>query len=124
MKGVKHVIGQRLKKLREELNLSQGKMANLLGVSQSALSKWESGKREIPIGVLIKLKQKFNVNLNWLLSGQGDMFLPPQEIPLLVPELVEFFKQYPPDIQRKFVNVLKEMVDYWRNRANFPIEGG
>jgi len=124
MKGVKHAIGQRLKKLREELNLSQGKMANLLGVSQSALSKWESGKREIPIGVLIKLKQKFNVNLNWLLSGQGDMFLPPQEIPLLVPELVEFFKQYPPDIQRKFANILKEMVDYWRNRANFPIEGG
>ena len=43
-----------VKKIREELNVSQYKLANLLGVTQGAVAMWESGKRQ-PSATVVKL---------------------------------------------------------------------
>ena len=53
-------FGERLKNLREALNYTQIKMANLLNVSQSAYSEYEAGKRTIHIITLNKIKVIFS----------------------------------------------------------------
>ncbi|MCE5348190.1 MAG: LexA family transcriptional regulator [Bacteroidales bacterium] len=74
MKKVKLSIALRLKKLREEKNLNQVEFASLIGTSQAAISHYERCEREPTADILAKIADKLNVNLNWLLTGEGSMF--------------------------------------------------
>ncbi|RUM51170.1 MAG: hypothetical protein DSY47_00045 [Hydrogenothermus sp.] len=67
-------IGQRIKQLRKMLGLSQREFAEKIGKSLNAVQKWESGDR-IPSEPALKLIAKeFNVNEEWLKTGEGEMF--------------------------------------------------
>jgi len=104
-------IAENLKKLREILGLTQEEMAQLLGVSLRAYQAYEKGSMEPKVGKLEILAQKYKVNLNWLVTGEGEIFIP-QSKENLSPELVEFFKQFPPETQRKFVEFFKDTLDF------------
>lgn len=47
-----NVLFQRLQDIREDLDLTQKEIANLLNVSQSNYSRWENGKELIPLRML------------------------------------------------------------------------
>jgi transcriptional regulator with XRE-family HTH domain len=57
-----------LKELRSEKNLSQDKLAQELGISQSAIAKWELGKTEPTAGALLLLSKYFGVTVDYLLG--------------------------------------------------------
>jgi transcriptional regulator with XRE-family HTH domain len=61
-------IGHRLRQLRG-FETSQIEFAQRLGISQSQLSKYERGQAAPPADVLRRLKDAFNVNIDWLLTG-------------------------------------------------------
>lgn len=68
-------INARIKKLRQSLNLSQDDFGKKLGVTRGAITNIELNKTE-PKPLFINLIcEVFNVNTNWLLNGEGDMFL-------------------------------------------------
>lgn len=68
-------MDKRLKLLREKnLNLTQGKFADSLGVPLTTISKYERGEVKPTSEFLIKLSKIYGVNLNWLLAGEGTMF--------------------------------------------------
>jgi len=68
-------MNKRLKLLREKnLNLTQGKFADSLGVPLTTISKYERGEVKPTSEFLIKLSKIYGVNLNWLLAGEGTMF--------------------------------------------------
>jgi phage repressor protein C with HTH and peptisase S24 domain len=69
-------IGQRLKTLRVLMGLSQEEFAKRTGESQRTISNAENDARDTKKGFLLALQKEFNVNTNWLLTGQGEMFLP------------------------------------------------
>ena len=54
---------------RNELTISQVKMAEALGISLRAYQSYELGKRSIPVEALVELHRKFDVDLNWILLG-------------------------------------------------------
>ena len=58
----------KLKQLREERNISQSKIANLLNIKQNTYSQYETGKRQIPIDILIKLAKYYNVSTDYILD--------------------------------------------------------
>ena len=64
-----------LRKIRKELDISAQKMADKLGVSQGSIAQYESGKREPNYNFISRLNEIYNVNLNWFVSGQGEMFI-------------------------------------------------
>ncbi len=66
-------IGERIKFLRQVLHLSQKEFANAIGISQSRLSKIEAGE-PTKESVLIAISRTFNVSLEWLKYGTGEMF--------------------------------------------------
>jgi transcriptional regulator with XRE-family HTH domain len=73
-------LGQRLKKLRLALGLQQNEMAIAAGLNSGYLSDLIRGKRGNPsIETILKIANRFNVNLNYLLLGEGEMFLPDKE---------------------------------------------
>lgn len=58
----------RLKDIREDRDLSQKTVADLLNVRQNTYSQYESGKRQIPIESLIKLAAVYQVSVDYMLE--------------------------------------------------------
>ena len=68
-------FSKRLKKLRHELNITQNDFAQSCEVKLTAISKYETGLVKPGFDMLYKIASVYNVNLNWLILGIGEMFL-------------------------------------------------
>ncbi len=68
------MIRERVKLIRKELGLTQDQMSQRLGIGKAALSMIETGKSGLSNRNMNILVQEFNVNSDWLESGQGKMF--------------------------------------------------
>ena len=58
----------KLKEFREDRDLLQKDIASVLGVSQNTYSQYETGRRSIPVELLIKLCISFQVSADYLLN--------------------------------------------------------
>lgn len=63
-------LGDRIKKLRKENNLSQEQLAQKLNVSRQAISKWESNGAYPDIDNLVLLRNIFKITLDELVIGE------------------------------------------------------
>jgi addiction module HigA family antidote len=61
-------IGKRVKDIREELGMSQQKLADMLDVARPTISQIESGDRKICADEIVKLSQIFNISADMLLD--------------------------------------------------------
>jgi transcriptional regulator with XRE-family HTH domain len=82
-------VGKRIRKLREDRKLTQDQVAEVLGVTQGAITALELWKSKRPAALtLIKLAKYFDVDAEWLLTGKGHIApatsLSPDEGELLV----------------------------------------
>ena len=59
---------RRIRDLREDRDLSQKQIAQLLGMSQTGYSKYETGENDIPTAVLIKLADFYQTSTDYLLG--------------------------------------------------------
>ncbi len=64
------VLGNNMKNIRIENNLSQKEIANLLGVSQACIVKYEKGEISISSSNLYKFCKHFNISINEI-CGKG-----------------------------------------------------
>ena len=55
-------LGERLRILRESVKLSQVKMADLLGVKQSSINRYENGQATPTVDLLCKYADYFDVS--------------------------------------------------------------
>jgi transcriptional regulator with XRE-family HTH domain len=60
--------------VRTELNLKQKELAAKMGMSGFALSQMEAGNARPRLMLFFHLSRDFDVNLDFLLHGEGDMF--------------------------------------------------
>ena len=67
---------ERLYFLREEKDLTQDDIGAILGVSKSAISKWENGKEIIPLNKLNELANYFNTSLDYLVGLSNEKTYP------------------------------------------------
>ena len=54
------------------MDLNQTQVANMLGMSQTGYSKYETGENDIPTQVLIKLSRFYNTSIDYLLGETND----------------------------------------------------
>lgn len=59
---------RRIRDLREDHDLTQAQIAEMLGLSQTGYSKYEIGKRDIPTQILIKLADFYHTSTDYLLG--------------------------------------------------------
>ena len=59
---------KRLKSLRQERNLSQAELAEVLGTTRQQVGKWELGIQMMGVDKYIKLARYYNVSLDYLLG--------------------------------------------------------
>lgn len=84
-------VKNRLAEMICTLNISQAKFAKSINVSPSSVSEWLK-KHDVSPGkdALIRMSQVHNVNLNWLLTGNGPMFNPSIESITSIPSIPDF----------------------------------
>lgn len=63
-------VGSFLKKLRKGKEMTQEQVADIFGVSQRSVSRWENGKTLPDISVLIELSDYYNVDLREMINGE------------------------------------------------------
>ena len=61
------MLGNKIKLLREELNISQEKLAQKINVSASTIAMYETNKRQPNYETLLKLSEIFNCSIDYLL---------------------------------------------------------
>ena len=60
-----------LKEIRKKRHLNQQKVALDLNISRECLSYYENGKREPSLNLLIAMSNYFNVDINYLITGEA-----------------------------------------------------
>lgn len=63
------MVGDKIRELRKNINMSQDKLGKYLSVSQQAVGKWEKNIAEPDSATLIKLAGLFNVSIDYLLGN-------------------------------------------------------
>ena len=66
-------IGKFIASCRKEVGMTQAVLAEKLGISDRAVSKWETGKSMPDSGIMLELCELLNINVNELLSGEKIM---------------------------------------------------
>ena len=61
-------LGERLRILRESVKMSQVKMADLLGVKQSSIIRYEQGQSAPSLETLVKYADYFDVSMDYLFA--------------------------------------------------------
>ena len=65
-----YVTSTTIKQLREQRNLTQSELADLIGVSSKTISKWETAKGLPDVSLLQPLAQALNISLIELMNGE------------------------------------------------------
>lgn len=81
-------IAERLQALRKKAGYSQEQVAEMLGLSRQAISKWESGQGKPEIDNIVKLTEIYNVSANYILLGTE------KEVSASVPVKKELSSEY------------------------------
>ena len=63
-------IGKFIAKLRKEKNMTQNELAESLGITDRAISKWKNGRGMPDLSLLTPLCEILGVSINELLSGE------------------------------------------------------
>ncbi len=64
-------LAEKIQYMRKKAGLSQEALAEILGVSRQAVSKWETGEAAPEAGKVFALSRAFGVTADWLLSNEG-----------------------------------------------------
>lgn len=98
-------VYERIRKLRKTvLCITQDKFAKSLGVSRSNIGNIEVGRINVTDRVLQDICDKYNVSMNWLNTGKGDMFVH-EELDLLV----ELTRTY--NLKSKEIAIVKAFLE-------------
>lgn len=104
-------IGENIRKLRRELNLTQQEFAERIGTVQNTVTGYETSRRNPSNQVITLICREFNVNRNYLLTGEGPMFVEMNN----EEKLADFFGKITvsddDDAIKKFMTMLADMKD-------------
>nr|WP_315021548.1 helix-turn-helix transcriptional regulator [uncultured Aminipila sp.] len=68
-------IGERIKELRKELKMNQTEFGERIGLKQTAIGMYENNLRRVADRSILLICKEFGVSENWLLNGEGQMFI-------------------------------------------------
>ena len=102
-------INERIREVREYLKLSRNDSGERLGMSGDSINNLERGRVVIKDFIIKLISQEFNVDENWLRTGEGSMFtLELDEDTVLVEQLLnEYDNPLFSEIKSLVFNIMK-----------------
>lgn len=103
-------IFERIRFLRKEkLHLTQESLGEPLGMSRANIANIEAGRISVTDRVIHSICDKFNVDENWLRTGEGDIFLKLDKENQLMAWAENILKDESDSFKRRFVSMLMEL---------------
>ena len=99
-------IGERIKELREEKQISQAELPEKIGMTQDSISLWEKGRRVPNTPYLIPLCKIFDVTVDYLLGNETGGNNPQQILPHSEKLLLEAYRAMSPGKKKALFNML------------------
>ena len=97
-------ISKRLKQVIEDKNLNIKAFSEISGIPYRSVQNYLRNEREPNVEALIKLKETMNIDINWLLTGEGKMYrsLPNDELEVKEQALINHYRMMSNDTQTAF----------------------
>ena len=116
-------MNERLKKLRKTLDLTQQKFADRLGVKRNTVGQWECGINAITDQVVFSICREFDVNEEWLRTGEGEMFIRKTRSETIADFMVDMLNEEEPSYKRRLIEALAELsTDEWKLLENITLK--
>ncbi|MDY4598025.1 MAG: helix-turn-helix transcriptional regulator [Candidatus Faecousia sp.] len=112
-------IGERITQLRNQKNMSQGQLAQTIGVSRQAISKWENDQSSPDTIHLIQLSDILDTDVEYLATGRK----PVCEEPPIVLNMVKKVDKVVEKIVEKPVIRKVVRIKYRRNPIEYALVG-
>ncbi|OQX50295.1 hypothetical protein B5M47_03960 [candidate division CPR3 bacterium 4484_211] len=109
------MIGCRIRIYRKKKGLTVKQLAKIIGISQGSLSDIENEKTKPSAKTITSLVRNTDINPDWLLTGEGEMFIRPAKVEFKHMTTEEILKQFPQAIPAHPVPVINIQVP-----AGFP----
>ena len=66
---------ERIKEILDSEGITKKDFAEKIGMTSQSFNDYATGKRLIPTKNLINIQKNFNISIDWLLTGIGEMYL-------------------------------------------------
>jgi len=103
-------ITVRIKTVRKALGLSQRAFCRGIFLSQGFYAQIESGLKNANERIYELISTKYNVNKEWLLTGEGEMFSGPAP-DVELEQLIEIYKELDPLFREYIMLQIKQLLD-------------
>ena len=105
---------ERIKQIRKALNLTQEEFGKRIGYTRGAVTNIELQKVEPKPLMLDLICREFNVNEQWLRTGEGEMFVQHSRDEEIARFFGEVLKDEKSDFRRRLIYALSKLsVDEW-----------
>ena len=102
-------IGERVKELRKQVNLTQQAFADRLNLKRNTVGSYEVNVVEPSDRTISDICREFNVNETWLRTGEGEMFNQITRSEKITSFLTDITEDEGDDFKRRFVEMLAEL---------------
>ena len=101
----------RIKRVRKENGLTQVEFGEKIGVKGNTVTNYETGLRNPTDAVILSICREFNVNEDWLRTGNGEMFSETRKDDLIAKLLGDVLKSDEADFKRRLITALSKLDD-------------
>jgi len=110
-------IGERLKKARKMLKISQGDFAKRIGLKQGTYSDIENGRETLNLRNTKLICLEFGINVDWLQNGGDSPIFKNKELTPDEKELLETYDKLIPETQKEIRDYAAEKLEIQQYRA-------
>lgn len=113
----------RIRQLRKELGLNQTDFGEKIGVKQGSVAGYESGARTPIDAVVNSICREFNVNEEWLRTGNGEMFVELDKEAALMEWAGNVLGSVDESFKKRFIKMLSELdEDDWETLEKIALK--
>ncbi|WP_279309991.1 helix-turn-helix domain-containing protein [Romboutsia sp. 1001285H_161024_C4] len=105
---------KRIKEVRKSRKLSQKAFGDRLNISQGQIGSYETGHRNIPERTVKEVCDKFGINEDWFITGNGEMnkdLLEDFDLDAELKELAKLYLELPIEKRQKYKDLMLSDLD-------------
>ncbi|MCP5050622.1 MAG: helix-turn-helix transcriptional regulator [bacterium] len=112
------VLGQRIKRIRLDNNMTQNDMAEILELQRTSITHIERGKYGPSLKSLVILRDRFDITIDWLLTGEKVKPLKQSDDEDNALEILMYYIKHFPQFRS---HIMADFTNQWKPRLDEEI---
>lgn len=103
-------IGERIRAIRQERQITQEELANVVGVSRSAVAQWETGRSGQVTGNLSRIAEVLGVGVEFLMHGEGSVPAFPEAVTADEIAMLRLYRECPAEDRQLLLRTARRLA--------------